>query len=69
MNNSSIQKIQEQLTFMQQEIVQLSEEVFLQQKEILKLNNKIKLLNKKLDHFEINSLPTDLIENKKPPHY
>ena len=62
-------KLEEQITFQQQEISQLSNELYSQQKEIKDLKKQILNLNSRIE--EINSENNqDLIkEDKKPPHY
>ena len=41
-----IKKIEEQISFMQQEILQMSDEIYSQQKEITHLTNKVEILKK-----------------------
>ena len=62
-------KLQEQISFLQNDIVIISDELFHQQKEIKKLNAKIFNLEKKIQ--VINSDPNiqNLNVNEKPPHY
>ena len=64
-----VKKLEEQITFLQQEISQISSELYSQQLEIKDLKNQIINLNKKIDEMD-GEIVSDIIkEDKKPPHY
>ena len=64
-----VKKLEEQITFLQQEISQISSELYSQQLEIKDLKNQIINLNKKIDEMD-GEIGSDIIkEDKKPPHY
>ena len=64
-----VKKLEEQITFLQQEISQISSELYSQQIEIKDLKNQIINLNKKIDEID-GEIISDIIKNdKKPPHY
>jgi len=64
-----IKKLEEQTTFIQQEILQMSDELYAQQKEILNLNKEIEKLKSKLHIIENDSGIGSLNEETLPPHY
>ena len=61
-------KLEELITFLQQEISQISSELYSQQKEIKFLKNEITNLNKRIEEMD-NEIVTEIKEDKKPPHY
>ena len=62
-------KLEEQITFLQQEISQLSDELYSQQKEIKDLKNQITNLNKRIEDIDGELISNIDKEDKKPPHY
>ena len=62
-------KLEEQITFLQQEMSQMSEELFSQQKEITHLKKDILNFRKKIDELDFETLVENIKEDKKPPHY
>tara|TARA_B110001452_G_scaffold266398_1_gene273172 strand:+ start:638 stop:844 length:207 start_codon:yes stop_codon:yes gene_type:complete len=64
-----IKKLEEQISFLQQEIIQMSDELYSQQKEIAVLKIEILHFKKKIDELD-NVNESDISkEDKKPPHY
>jgi SlyX protein len=53
-------KLEEQITFLQQEISQISNELYSQQKENL---------NKRIEEVDGEMISGIIKEDKKPPHY
>ena len=64
-----IKKIEEQISFMQQEISQMSDEIFIHQKEISKLTIILVNLKNKLNDIENNIGIRNLDDDTPPPHY
>ena len=65
-----VKKLEEQITFLQQEISQIiSSELYSQQKEIKFLKNEIKNLNKRIEDMDGEIVSNIDKEDKKPPHY
>ena len=64
-----IKKLEEQISFMQQEISQMSDEIFIQQKEISKLTIELINLKNKLNDIENNTGIRNLDDDTPPPHY
>ena len=64
-----VKKLEEQISFMQQEISQMSDEIFIQQKEISKLTIELINLKNKLHEIENNTGVRNLDEETPPPHY
>ena len=64
-----IKKLEEQITFMQQEIAQLSDEIYTQQKEITQLTREAEKLKDKLYNIEDDKGIKDLNDENPPPHY
>ena len=62
-------KLEEQISFLQNEVNQMSDEIFTQQKEILKLNNELINLKNKIDIIEANTENLNLDDDVPPPHY
>ena len=62
-------KIQEQISFLQKDILQMSDEIFEQQKEIKNLNNEILNLKKKIQLIDNYSHTISPNDEEKPPHY
>ena len=62
-------KIQEQISFLQKDILQLSDELFDQQKDIINLNDQIINLKKKIQEINNDTGIQNLNEEEKPPHY
>ena len=62
-------KLEEQISFLQNEVNQMSDEIFTQQKEILKLNNELINLKNKIDIIEANTENLNLDDDVSPPHY
>ena len=64
-----IKKLEEQISFLQQEIIQMSDELYSQQKEISVLKIEILHFKKRIDELD-NGIESDISkEDKKPPHY
>ena len=62
-------KLEEQITFLQQEISQLSSELYSQQKEIKDLKKQnINLINR-IEEIDSENVQSLISEDKKPPHY
>ena len=64
-----VKKLEEQVTFLQQDITQMSDELYFQQKEIKELKEIILNLNKKIEEMDGEFVSGILKEVKKPPHY
>ena len=64
-----VKKLEEQITFLQQEISQISSELYSQQIEIKDLKNQIINLNKKIDEMDGEIISDIIKDDKKPPHY
>ena len=64
-----VKKLEEQISFMQQEISQMSDEIFIQQKEISKLTIILVNLKNKLNDIENNIGIRNLDDDTPPPHY
>ena len=64
-----IKKLEEQISFMQQEISQMSDEIFIQQKEISKLTIELINLKNKLNDIDNNTGIRNLDDDTPPPHY
>ena len=64
-----VKKLEEQITFLQQEISQISSELYSQQKEIKFLKNEITNLNKRIEDMDGEHVLNINKEDKKPPHY
>ena len=64
-----VKKLEEQITFLQQEISQISIELYSQQKEIKDLKNEIMILNKRIEEMDSEIISDIIKEDKKPPHY
>ena len=62
-------KLEEQITFLQQEISQLSSELYSQQKEIKDLKKQIINLINRIEEIDIENVQSLISEDKKPPHY
>ena len=62
-------KLEEQITFLQQEISQLSSELYSQQKEIKDLKKQIINLINRIEEIDSENVQSLISENKKPPHY
>ena len=61
--------LEEQISFMEQEISQMSNEIYLQQKEIIQLKNEINRIRLKLSDFENTAGIKILNDEIPPPHY
>ena len=64
-----VKKLEEQISFLQNEVNQMSDKIFTQQKEILKLNNELINLKNKIDIIEANKENLNLDDDVPPPHY
>ena len=64
-----VKKLEEQITFLQQEFSQISKEPYSQQKEIKDLKNEITNLNKRIEDMDGEIVSSIDKEDKKPPHY
>ena len=64
-----IRKLEEQISFMQLEIVQMSDEIYTQQKEIIQLTNEMIKIKEKLADIENNSGINNSDVESPPPHY
>ena len=64
-----IKKLEEQIAFLQQEMIQISDEVYSQQKEISKLTHELLFVKNKLHAFENNSELREIEDEAPPPHY
>ena len=62
-------KLEEQITFLQQEISQLSSELYSQQKEIKDLKKQIINLINRIEEIHSENVQSLISEDKKPPHY
>ena len=62
-------KLEEQITFLQQEISQLSSELYSQQKEIKDLKKQIINLINIIEEIDSENVQSLISEDKKPPHY
>ena len=62
-------KLEEQNTFLQQEISQLSSELYSQQKEIKDLKKQIINLINRIEEIDSENVQSLISEDKKPPHY
>ena len=62
-------KLEEQITFLQQEISQLSSELYSQQKEIKDLKKQIINLINRIEEIDSENVQGLISEDKKPPHY
>lgn len=62
-------KLEEQITFIQQEISQLSSELYSQQKEIKDLKKQIINLINRIEEIDSENVQSLISEDKKPPHY
>ncbi len=62
-------KLEEQITFLQQEISQLSSELYSQQKEIKDLKKQIINLINRIEKIDSENVQSLISEDKKPPHY
>ena len=62
-------KLEEQITFLHQEISQLSSELYSQQKEIKDLKKQIINLINRIEEIDSENVQSLISEDKKPPHY
>ena len=62
-----VKELEEQITFLQQEISQISKELYSQQKEIKDLKNEITNLNKRIEDMDGELVLNINKEDKKPP--
>jgi len=62
-------KLEEQITFLQQENSQLSSELYSQQKEIKDLKKQIINLINRIEEIDSENVQSLISEDKKPPHY
>lgn len=62
-------KLEEQITFLQQEISQLSSELYSQQKEIKDLKKQIINLINRIEEIDSENVQSLISKDKKPPHY
>ena len=62
-------KLEEQITFLQQEISQLSSELYSQQIEIKDLKKQIINLINRIEEIDSENVQSLISEDKKPPHY
>ena len=62
-------KLEEQITFLQQEISQLSSELYSQQKEIKDLKKQIINLINRIEEIDSENVQSLISEDKQPPHY
>ena len=62
-------KLEEQITFLQQEISQLNSELYSQQKEIKDLKKQIINLINRIEEIDSENVQSLISEDKKPPHY
>ncbi|MDC0949237.1 SlyX family protein [Candidatus Pelagibacter sp.] len=62
-------KLEDQITFLQQEISQLSSELYSQQKEIKDLKKQIINLINRIEEIDSENVQSLISEDKKPPHY
>jgi len=64
-----VKKLEEQITFLQQEISQIGKELYSQQKDINDLKNENKNLNKRIEDMDGEIVSNIDKEDEKPPHY
>ena len=64
-----IKKLEEQISFLQNEVNQMSDEIFIQQKEIIKLNNELINLKNKINIIDENTKNLNSDDDIPPPHY
>ena len=62
-------KLEEQITFLQQEISQLSSELYSQQKEIKDLKKQIINLINRIEEIDTENVQSLISKDKRPPHY
>jgi SlyX protein len=62
-------KLEEQVTFLQQEVSLLSSELYSQQKEIKDLKKQIINLINRIEEIDSENVQSLISEDKKPPHY
>jgi len=62
-------KLEEQVTFLQQEVSLLSSELYSQQKEIKDLKKQIINLVNRIEEIDSENVQSLISEDKKPPHY
>ena len=62
-------KLEEQITFLQQEVSLLSSELYSQQKEIKDLKKQIINLINRIEEIDSENVQSLISEDKKPPHY
>ena len=64
-----VKKLEEQITFLQQEISQISEELYSQQKEVSVLKKQNIYFEKRIHELESGDEAGMATVDKKPPHY
>ncbi|MDB9812542.1 SlyX family protein [Candidatus Pelagibacter sp.] len=64
-----IKNLEEQITFLQQEISQMNKELYSQQKEISVLKELILNFEKRINELESSDDASMIMIDKKPPHY
>ena len=62
-------KLEEQVTFLQQEVSLLSSELYSQQKEIKDLKKQIINLINRIEEIDSENVQSLISDDKKPPHY
>jgi len=67
--NDLVKKLEEQISFFQNEISQISDELYSQQKEVSVLKKQISNIEKKINELESSDDVSMAIIDKKPPHY
>jgi SlyX protein len=64
-----IKRLEEQVTFLQNEMSQMSNELYCQQKEVSVLKKQFLNFEKRINDLESGSETSVVKEDKKPPHY
>ena len=64
-----IKRLEEQVTFLQNEMSQMSNELYCQQKEVSVLKKQFLNFEKRINDLESGSEKSVVKEDKKPPHY
>ena len=67
--NSNIKNIEEKITLIQNDMLNMSQEIYNQQKEILELKSNIKKLKFEFQNSQYNNLESLESSNETPPHY
>jgi SlyX protein len=64
-----VKKLEEQISFFQNEISQMSDELYSQQKDVSVLKQQILNLEKRINELESSDDAGMVMVDKKPPHY